>query len=81
MGSFTSANKVPNEDKADEDVMYLTTSNWNELSQRCEVELNGWPSRIQRNFVDTGPHGSDRIRIMQWNILAQGEFQKTIKSW
>lgn len=70
MGSFTSAPKVPNEDLADENVEFPTTSTWKELLERCEKEYEGWPKSIPRKFTSVGPPG-ESIRIMQWNILAQ----------
>lgn len=46
-----------------------------ELLRQCEEALRGRPSRFHRKFThlndgDSAP--SSPIRVMQWNILAQG---------
>lgn len=44
-----------------------------ELLQECKEVLRNRPAQLQRAFVQTG-HGDARqaIRVMQWNVLAQG---------
>lgn len=44
-----------------------------ELLQECREVLRNRPAQLQRAFVQTG-HGDGRqtIRVMQWNVLAQG---------
>lgn len=47
-----------------------------ELLRQCEEALGEGPPRLHRNFTSigdgaNGPGG--RMRVMQWNILAQGE--------
>lgn len=73
MGSFTSAPKIPNEDTADNDVEFSSCSNWKDLLARCEAELVGWPKSISRSMVVLEASGDRKIRVMQWNILAQGK--------
>lgn len=44
-----------------------------ELLRECREVLRNRPAQLQRAFVQTG-HGDARqtIRVMQWNVLAQG---------
>ncbi len=44
-----------------------------QLLQECREVLRDRPAQLQRAFVQTG-HGDARqtIRVMQWNVLAQG---------
>lgn len=44
-----------------------------ELLRECREVLRNRPAQLQRAFVQTG-HGDSRetIRVMQWNVLAQG---------
>ena len=46
-----------------------------ELLEECRAVLHTRPPRYQRDFVDLRTHCSSShspIRVMQWNILAQG---------
>lgn len=46
-----------------------------ELLEECRAVLHTRPPRYQRDFVDLRPDYSSNhppIRVMQWNILAQG---------
>lgn len=57
------------------DVEQLDPIDPKELLEECQVILQKRPPRLQRNFVDlrTDSISSHRpIRVMQWNILAQG---------
>lgn len=80
MGSFTSAPKILNDDTADNDLHLPTSLTWEDLQMRCEEELSALPSKIVRKFqtVTCSSQGGcktddSRIRVMQWNILSQGE--------
>lgn len=47
-----------------------------ELLRRCEKALGEEPPRFHRNFTSIGDGENtpdSRIRVMQWNILAQGQ--------
>lgn len=45
-----------------------------DLLEECQMVLQKRPPRFQRNFVDLKNAASNHrpIRVMQWNILAQG---------
>lgn len=76
MGSFTSAPKIPNEDTADDNIVWPDSMSWSDIGKRCEQELLGWPQNISRDIVTVSESGGDRIRLMQWNVLAQGKYRK-----
>jgi len=44
-----------------------------ELLRECREGLRNRPAQLQRSLIQTG-HGDSRqtIRVMQWNVLAQG---------
>lgn len=44
-----------------------------ELLRECREVLRNRPAQLQRTLIQTG-HGDSRqtIRVMQWNVLAQG---------
>lgn len=47
-----------------------------ELLEECRAVLHSRPPRFQRDFVDLKtdcPDSHPPIRVMQWNILAQGK--------
>lgn len=73
MGSFTSAPKIPNEDAGDADVYFPDSMTWEELKRLCEERLAGLPETLPRVLVDIGSFRDEKIRVMQWNILGQGE--------
>lgn len=77
MGSFTSAPKIANEDKADSDLelepeLEATRAG---LLERCRRELASLPPQLKRSF--TGRYqpqpGPETVRVLQWNLLSQGE--------
>lgn len=75
MGSFTSAPKIANEDRADCDLelepQHPVTRE--ELLARCRTELQSLPTQLKRSF--TGRYqeqpGPETVRVLQWNLLSQ----------
>lgn len=57
------------------DTEHLEPIDPKELLEECRAVLHTRPPRFQRDFVDLradGPSSHPPIRVMQWNILAQG---------
>lgn len=81
MGSFTSSPaKLTKSDDQDEDLDF-STSNREELLDRCQDELDELPPALERGFSNVLPqHTSNdsssqssgiKLRVFQWNILSQ----------
>lgn len=75
MGSFTSAPKIANEDKADSDLELepQLEATRDSLLERCRRELASLPAQLKRSF--TGRYqaqpGPETVRVLQWNLLSQ----------
>ncbi|GFY77570.1 nocturnin [Trichonephila inaurata madagascariensis] len=83
MGSFTSAPKILNDDTADNDLLLPPNLTWEDLKVRCEEELTTLPPKISRSFhkvkysaKSESKIDDPKIRVMQWNILSQGNLER-----
>jgi len=78
MGSFTSAPKIANEDVQDDDVDFEDIRTEADMKEKCKRELAALPDRIPRMFDHARAQtatNSNKIRILQWNILSQCKFE------
>ena len=60
---------------ADSDLTFPKESEISGLLDRCEEELSLAGPPLHRTFSSPGHHWhGDTLRVLQWNVLAQGEY-------